>query len=168
MGQAEIAIRPFKPADLDKVCDIERRSFPSPWPRSSFMLFHHQNPKGFVVAIRDKEVVGYAVVGLERSLQLRKYRLRRRGHLLNLAVDQGFKRQGIGKALVESIIAYLREEGVEDVWLEVRASNLAARKLYSSLGFEETRIVKRYYPEGEDAVIMTRKLRAPLEKDRKE
>ena len=150
-------IRPLKPSDLDKICDIERRSFPSPWSRSSFLFSYHQNPKGFVVAIRDGEVVGYAIVGIEKSLELRKHRLRRRGHLLNLAVDQEFRRQGTGSALVEFIINYLREESVEDVWLEVRASNVAARKLYSSLGFKKGRTVKKYYPEGEDAVIMTKK-----------
>lgn len=151
-------IRLFKLADLDKVCDIELRSFPQPWSKFLFRFLHYRNPGGFIVATKGGEVVGYAIAGLKRSLKFRERQLRRRGHLLNLAVDPEFRRQGIGKALVKSIIAYLREKEVEDVSLEVRASNRAAREMYSGLGFREDRIIKGYYPNGEDAIVMTREL----------
>ncbi|MDI6639542.1 MAG: ribosomal protein S18-alanine N-acetyltransferase [Methanocellales archaeon] len=140
-------IRSFQPADLDRVCDIERTSFPSPWSTLMFIQQHHMNPDGFFVAIRSGKLIGYVIVRLEGKT----------GHLLNLAVDPRFRRQGVGGALVEFTIDRLRKEGAEEIWLEVRISNHVARAFYSALGFKEKRIAKKYYLS-EDAIIMTKKL----------
>jgi ribosomal-protein-alanine N-acetyltransferase len=75
-------------------------------------------------------------------------------HLLNVAVAPSSRRQGIGRALVEDVLAYARAHDASKVLLEVRASNEAALRLYERLGFERFNVRQRYYSDGEDGVEM--------------
>ena len=71
--------------------------------------------------------------------------------------DPAFQRRGLGRALLEQVIDEVEKRGVVTLWLEVRASNVAAIALYESLGFNEATIRRNYYPtvDGrEDAIIM--------------
>ena len=77
--------------------------------------------------------------------------------MFNIAVDPAFQRRGLGRALLEQVIDEVEKRGVVTLWLEVRASNVAAIALYESLGFNEATIRRNYYPtvDGrEDAIIM--------------
>jgi ribosomal-protein-alanine N-acetyltransferase len=69
------------------------------------------------------------------------------------------RRQGIGRALVQAILAWARHHGAQEVWLEVRESNAAALRLYEQCGFAIAGRRPRYYPgyyadPAEDAVLM--------------
>jgi ribosomal-protein-alanine N-acetyltransferase len=75
-------------------------------------------------------------------------------HLLNVAVAIPWRRQGIGRALVEDLIAYGRAHAVVRILLEVRAGNLAAVTLYEQLGFSRFNVRARYYADDEDAIEM--------------
>ncbi|HVJ90014.1 MAG TPA: ribosomal protein S18-alanine N-acetyltransferase [Labilithrix sp.] len=75
-------------------------------------------------------------------------------HLLNVAVATNARRCGIGRALVENLLAYAREHSAVKVLLEVRASNVAAIRLYEGLGFSRFNVRARYYSDGEDGVEM--------------
>lgn len=79
-------------------------------------------------------------------------------HLLSVAVAPAVRRRGVGRALVEDVLAYAREHAAAKVLLEVRASNAAAIALYRGLGFTEFNVRARYYADGEDGVEMTRSL----------
>ena len=76
-------------------------------------------------------------------------------HLLNVAVAIDARRRGIGRALVEDLLAYARKHAVMRILLEVRASNVPALALYESLGFERFNVREGYYADGEDAVEMS-------------
>jgi ribosomal-protein-alanine N-acetyltransferase len=76
-------------------------------------------------------------------------------HLLNVAVAIPWRRQGIGRALVNDLIAYGRAHAVARVLLEVRAGNLAAITLYEQLGFTRFNVRERYYADDEDAIEMS-------------
>ena len=76
-------------------------------------------------------------------------------HITSLAVAGEARRRGHGRRLVTALVALAGSLGAEAVTLEVRASNGAARALYGGCGFEEVGERRRYYPDGEDAVIMT-------------
>jgi [ribosomal protein S18]-alanine N-acetyltransferase len=76
-------------------------------------------------------------------------------HLLNVAVAIEARRRGVGRALMDDLFAYAREQGVVRILLEVRASNAPAVALYESLGFERFNVRARYYADGEDAVEMS-------------
>ncbi|OGP98856.1 MAG: ribosomal-protein-alanine N-acetyltransferase [Deltaproteobacteria bacterium RBG_16_55_12] len=73
----------------------------------------------------------------------------------NLAVHSAYRRQGIGKSLLQEVIDEARRNGSSRVTLEVRRSNEAAQRLYYSLGFVERGVRKGYYSDdGEDALTM--------------
>lgn len=79
------------------------------------------------------------------------------GHITNIAVHPGYRREGIGKALLHHMIEKSEEEGMTCHTLEVRASNRAAIVLYCKFGFFECGIRKNYYEDtNEDALIMWR------------
>ncbi len=76
-------------------------------------------------------------------------------HLTNLAVDPCFRNGGLGRALVEEVIRWARERGLEEVWLEVRQSNATAISLYRSVGFVPVALRRAYYrAPTEDALVM--------------
>lgn len=79
-------------------------------------------------------------------------------HLLDVAVAPSLRRRGVGRALVEDVVARARAEGAARILLEVRASNAAAVELYLGLGFARFNLRASYYADGEDAVEMERVL----------
>jgi ribosomal-protein-alanine N-acetyltransferase len=81
-------------------------------------------------------------------------------HLLNVAVAPEHRRAGVGRMLVEDVVARARESGMARILLEVRASNVAAVALYEALGFSRFNLRAGYYADGEDAVEMERVLSA--------
>ena len=76
-------------------------------------------------------------------------------HLLNVAVAVPARRQGLGRALMEDLLAYGRANAVVRILLEVRASNAPAISLYESMGFTRFNVRPRYYSDGEDAIEMS-------------
>ena len=76
-------------------------------------------------------------------------------HLLNVAVAIPARRQGIGRALVNDLVAYARAHAVVRILLEVRAGNTGAIALYEQLGFTRFNVRERYYADDEDAIEMS-------------
>ena len=156
-SSVETTIRPFERSDLDSTENIERRSFNDPWSRSEFELSHQRDGSRFLVAVRNAKVVGYVIVEVVKTLDLLKLRLIKRGHLLNIAVDPKYRRNSVGKTLVDASIRCLRKESVQEIWLEVRASNSIAKRFYLKMGFKETGRKNQYYLT-EDALVMKKEL----------
>lgn len=79
--------------------------------------------------------------------------------ILNIAVHPDFRHLGIGSRLMRHLMHAAHERGAASLYLEVRASNVAAHALYRSLGFDEIGVRKNYYKSPrEDAVLMARSL----------
>ncbi|MFA9446150.1 ribosomal protein S18-alanine N-acetyltransferase [Egicoccus sp. AB-alg6-2] len=76
------------------------------------------------------------------------------GHVLDVAVATDHRRRGVGARLVDELIRRLHTRGAAAVTLEVRRSNEAALSLYRQLGFVVEGVRPRYYPDGEDALLM--------------
>jgi len=72
-----------------------------------------------------------------------------------LTIAAVVKRQGIGSALMSTAIAHVKTQNVLTLHLEVAASNTAARGLYAALGFEQAGRRPKYYPDGDDALILS-------------
>ena len=137
------------PADLDEVMAIERTSFRHPWS-SHFFLEELQVAcaRSIVAQINDK-IVGYVLFWL----------LPKEIDIHNIAVHTGFRRQRVGQTLLHQVIEQARSRNSDRVTLEVRVSNIAAQKLYDSVGFVSQGLRKGYYSDdGEDAVVMVLKL----------
>jgi [ribosomal protein S18]-alanine N-acetyltransferase len=99
----------------------------------------------FLVAEADGLVAGYVVAQCAAD----------EGEILNLGVARAHRRRGVGRALVEQVLARLADRGVRVVYLEVRESNAGARRLYEALGFGEVARRARYYRRPvEDAVVL--------------
>ena len=75
-------------------------------------------------------------------------------HVLNVATRADRRRRGIGRALMDAVVAYARDARMKHVLLEVRRSNAAAIALYRCVGFFAMGVRARYYPDDEDAVEM--------------
>ena len=74
--------------------------------------------------------------------------------ILNLFVSEKYRGLGLGKELMSRVIEQCNEHQIEQLTLEVRRSNIYAYELYLSLGFKEVAIRKKYYENGEDALLM--------------
>ena len=131
--------------DLDQVLAIEQRSYPLPWLRQRF-LDELDSPYAFPLSAFDPagRLIGYIC-----PMQLLD-----EGHILDVAVDPALRGCGVGRLLVQQVLDDCRAAGASFVSLEVRASNLAAISLYKKMGFAETGRRKRYYENGEDALMM--------------
>lgn len=142
-------------SDLPEVCSLERACYADPWPTSAFAALPDNPQVAFIVARREPggQIVGYAVAWYVLD----------EGELANLAVASAHRRQGIGRALLETIVADARRRSVRDLYLEVRQSNRAARELYAAHEFEEVGRRKQYYRSPvEDALILRRTLKPQL------
>jgi ribosomal-protein-alanine N-acetyltransferase len=140
----------MKKENIDQVLAIERVSFTKPWSKNLFLSeFRSPSVSMLMVALGDvplRSVVGYIVCWIVSDEM----------HILNLAVDQSFRRRGIAKKLVLTALKRAHQKGIKRAFLEVRSSNMAAKKLYSDLGFTGTSVRRDYYEEPiEDAVVMT-------------
>ncbi|HEX9113003.1 MAG TPA: ribosomal protein S18-alanine N-acetyltransferase [Nitrospirota bacterium] len=150
MGKKDaITIDFMRKEDIDQVLAIEQASFSMPWSRNLF-LSEFRNPRvsSLMVSLADgpvRKVSGFIVFwSVEDEM-----------HILNLAVAPEYRRQGIARKLVLSALSHARSKGAKRAFLEVRASNTAAQKLYSSLGFTGVAIRRAYYDTPvEDAVVM--------------
>jgi ribosomal-protein-alanine N-acetyltransferase len=136
-------------ADLDPVLQIERSSFPEPWPRRFFEEEVTGNdPARALVALTGGEIVGYLV----------SWDLAGEIHIGNIAVAERHRRLGIAQALLDAVVGEAGEAGLRSITLEVRATNRAAIALYARNLFRPVGLRKGYYRGKEDAIIMTREL----------
>ena len=136
-------------ADLDEVMAIERTSFKHPWSSHFFLEELQMACARSILAQINRQIVGYALFWV----------LPDEVDIHNIAVHASFRRQGIGQALLQHVAAEARSRNASRVTLEVRVSNIAAQKLYESVGFTRTGLRKGYYSDdGEDAVLMALEL----------
>ncbi|MGO9376926.1 MAG: ribosomal protein S18-alanine N-acetyltransferase [Dissulfurispiraceae bacterium] len=144
-----IALRDMNPDDVPAVAAIERASFSMPWTENSIYSEVYGRYSIMRVAVLDKRIVGYVIAKLIID----------EGHLLDLAVHPEFRMRGIARLLMQDVLRGVRFNGGRAFFLEVRASNCAALKLYADLGFNVIGTRKNYYKNPmEDAFIMMRDL----------
>ena len=87
------------------------------------------------------------------------HKIDREWELENIVVADAFRRRGLARLLLGSLITQAREERGASIFLEVRESNQSARALYRNAGFEDTGLRKRYFADpAEDAVLCTLRL----------
>lgn len=131
-----------KGEDIQKITEMEKEYFSDAW---SEKIVADEVGKERVVVIKDKEdIVGYCIFMLAAD----------EGEILRIAVDNTQRKKGHGKRLLSFAINEMKKKGSASVFLEVRATNSAARALYHSIGFEEIGIRKNYYTNPkEDAIL---------------
>lgn len=150
------ALRSAAAEDLAAIVCIENEAFPRPWPaaiygeelrRETTWLDVAQRPGGEVLAF------------------LCAWRILDACHLLRIATRQAARGQGIGRALVERLIAAATAEGCTHIELEVASRNVGALALYRGLGFAEVGRRPKYYRDPiDDAILMDLPLADPGER----
>ncbi|MDR0247454.1 MAG: ribosomal protein S18-alanine N-acetyltransferase [Burkholderiales bacterium] len=139
--------RPMLKSDLPKVLEIERGIHFTPWGEQAF-LDAMATEDLLPIVLADREVVGYGVLKI----------LWREAELLNLSIAAPWRRKGLGRFLVATLLRSALSYGAPVVFLEVRQSNAGAQALYRKMGFEVFGARKAYYacPDGnrEDAWLM--------------
>ena len=140
-----IIVRAMTADDIDQVVEIEEEAFSSPWTRKGFEESLAYDYSRFYVATNDKQVVGY----------IGTYCMFDDVDITNVAVRENCRRKGVANKLLEAVLGYSLEKKLSYINLEVRPSNIPARKLYEKYGFEEIGIRKNFYTKPvEDGIIM--------------
>jgi ribosomal-protein-alanine N-acetyltransferase len=133
---------------LCEVAQIENLCFSDPWSVESLELMLGDQATG-LVAIEDGKLLGY--VGMICVLD--------EGQIVNVATHPDSRRRGVGRGLMSAIEQLAKDRGIVFLSLEVRESNIAARSLYSSLGWVECGIRKNFYSKPtENACVMTKSI----------
>jgi [ribosomal protein S18]-alanine N-acetyltransferase len=146
-----ITLRSMTAADVPAVLAIEYESYSVPWSESTFRGLLRRRDAELIVAEADCRIVGYAIFWtvLDQS------------ELGNVAVTPAWRRRGVGEILVAEVIRRTAEQGVREVFLEVRPSNEQARRLYERFGFTQVGRRRNYYQAPvEDALVLRRPLRS--------
>ena len=138
-------IIPMNKDHVSQIAHLEAQCFSDPWSEKS-IASELENPLSlWLVAEENGRVWGY--VGSQTVLD--------ESDMMNVAVDPMFRRQGIARALIETLIAELSKMGSRCLRLEVRVSNENARALYARMGFQQLGLRKNYYHNPkEDALIL--------------
>ncbi len=159
MVQAMFKLRCFQPDDLNGVMYINQTCLPENYAAYFFNELYERFPETFIVAEENGKIIGYVMCRIETGLpDFGLLGIAKRGHIISIAVLPEHQRKGVGAAIIQEALAGMRFYKAKDCYLEVRVSNKPAVSLYRKFGFETSRIVHRYYSDGEDAYIMTLKL----------
>ena len=147
----EAGFEPMTEARLEHVVAIERRAYDHPWTRGNFADSLRSGYHAQLLCAGDV-VIGYfvAMQGVDEV------------HLLNLTVEPTYQGQGWGRVMLDALALWSRGQGAQWLWLEVRASNTRAQRIYEHHGYRRVGERKGYYPAShgkrEDAVVMSLKL----------
>ena len=142
-----LSIGPMTILDLPAVHEIERASFTTPWPSHAYRTELETNRLAQYVVVRAAgRVIAFAGMWLMVD----------EAHVTTFAVAPAWRRRHIGERLILALLDLAIGRGAREATLEVRLSNLPARRLYEKYGFRPVGIRPRYYSDdNEDALIMT-------------
>jgi len=148
-----VEIRHFERDDLDGVVAVENEVFAhEAMPAPTFVQFGEIYRKTFLVAVENDQVLGYVLVsptGFDPE----------RGLVIAIGVKRDAQNRGIGRALMERVLAESEALGMSDVELTVDPDNEPARRLYESLGFHQVgEVHEHYFGEGEHRFRLHKRL----------
>jgi len=147
-----VRFRAMTPFDIPGVAAVEKASYQFPWSEG---IFRDCLRVGYLcrVAECDGEVVAYGIVAMGAG----------EAHVLNICVGEQVRGRGIGRQMLMLLLERSSQAGMQDVFLEVRPTNMHAIALYQSVGFIEVGRRRGYYQavDGrEDALVL--KLSIPV------
>ncbi len=143
----------FKPEELAeclcKLCE-EAYEYGSPWTKNQFLTDILQPHTGYCVLVEHSKLQGF--LGYSKVMD--------ETEITNIAVAKSMQHKGCARALLRFLLEEEKKAGTYTVFLEVRLSNIPARKLYESEKFRMLGKRKSYYHNPvEDAIIMSTKLK---------
>jgi ribosomal-protein-alanine N-acetyltransferase len=143
--QVRVHIRWMIRRDMPEVLQTELQSFEHAWTEEDFLRCLRQRNCIGMVAEVDETVVGFMIYELHKT----------KLHILNFAVAPGFRRHGIGRQMIQKLIAKLSSHRRTRVTLAVRETNLPAQLFFRAMAFRAMKVLRGYYEDsGEDAFLM--------------
>lgn len=140
-----LTLKKLTKEDVDGLYEVSSLSLKETWSLGSIAQELSNKFARYIVCKDGDKVIGFIGAWLIAS----------EGQITNLAVHPDYRKKGIGKKLMKSLISSLKEEGCNAITLEVRESNTVAKNLYKNLGFLSEGIRKNFYEDNkEDANIM--------------
>jgi len=141
-------IVPFEKVHISAVVNLGKDCFSDCWTESQFLS-----------AMDSERLIGFCLFDCERLIGFISLSKNYDDCDLDLvAVAPEYRRQGLAKLLIEKAVDCAKELSLTAVFLEVRESNVPAIELYKKLEFREISIRKKYYPDGENAVVMKKEI----------
>lgn len=146
-NQPKLTIRRAGEGDLPTIMQIERASFPTPWSEWALRAEITDTRRHLYLVVTEGDRVS-AYIGGQWFLDT--------CHISTLAVDEPYRRQGLGEGILLALLLHLADNNTRHVTLEYRVNNRAAARLYQKVGFSQVRIRAGYYHDtGEDACEVT-------------
>ena len=142
----DLEVRELTPEMLGEAAEIERLCFSEPWSPEA-LLYMCKSPNTHAVAVMiDGRLAAYG--GCEFVLD--------EASIVNIATHPDFRRRGCASAIIDALEEFLSSKSVQNIFLEVRVSNMPARTLYEGKGFRTVGTRKNYYrfPTEEAAVML--------------
>jgi ribosomal-protein-alanine N-acetyltransferase len=138
------SVRPATPDDAAQIIEVERACFHDAWSAAGIHKILGDEKSLVYVAEEGKQIVGYAAA----------WTISDEGEITRVAVLEAQRGRGLGRALLQHTQNECVRRGATLIFLEVRESNVAARTLYARCGWIEVGRRKRYYQDGEDALVL--------------
>lgn len=141
-----LVFRKMTDADVECIAELEKKIFSDAWTSKSIYDTSCQQQAFVVVAEAEGKIAGYCII----------YYVLDEGEIARIAVDDRYRRQGVGRGILDYTCKCCKEKGVERLLLDVRESNDSARAFYTKYGFVEDGIRKNFYEmPKEHAVLMS-------------
>ena len=155
MLRPPLAIRPYRPVDLDTLYQIDQACYPPgiAYSKRTLRLFLRVPGAICLVAESGAEIVGFIIAEQEE----------RTGHIITLDVLEPYRRHRMGTALLEAAESQLASRGVQTVELETATDNAPAIAFWQKHGYRTRGILERYYLGRVDALSMEKSLHAAQE-----
>lgn len=148
-------IRRCEEKDISSVININMATLPEHYSDYFFESILHEFHEGFIVAEINESIIGYIMCKIEFGFSnFRKLGFVKKGHVVSVAVLEQHRGNGIGKALMLEGINGVVNRKCDEIYLEVRTSNMSAVRMYEKLGFQIKSRLRTYYRDGEDAFLM--------------
>jgi ribosomal-protein-alanine N-acetyltransferase len=155
LTETKFSLRQFSTRDLESVIEVNRTCLPENYASFFFMDTFQNCPSAFRVAQVGTQIVGYIMCRIEHGFSdIKRLKFVRKGHIISIAVMPEYRRAGIASELVKQALDALQEMKADECYLEVRATNETAIKLYEKLAFSLARRVSHYYADGAEALVM--------------
>jgi [ribosomal protein S18]-alanine N-acetyltransferase len=144
-----LKIRRVQPQDIMDVITLAYDTLPERYNPVIFNQFFESFPQGFLVVVNQHSLVGF-LIGIKTTPSIAR--------ILMLSVQDKYRKQGIGSALLKEFLEIMKRYSVERVELEVRTTNQGALEFYKKKGFSLQHTLSKFYQNGEDAYAMARVL----------
>jgi ribosomal-protein-alanine N-acetyltransferase len=146
-------IRAYRPSDLQTLYEIDQACFPPgvSYSKSEISRFIARRGSQAWIAEAANEILGFLIAGRESK---------EAGHIVTVDVVAGWRRRGVGCALMDAAENWALEQGLQILYLETAEDNVAAQRFYEARDYVRLERIERYYADGAAAWVMAKTMKS--------